>query len=83
MMESVTDWLVIFYLSGLLLALAFSIRSYINLLGMKKQLNIDIFKVRPDLLRYLILKTLFWPYFLITEKRLSDRFSALFSHLRR
>ncbi|WED41995.1 hypothetical protein [Legionella cardiaca] len=70
--------LISFYLIGFLVHLY---RTYVTLIGfrnMKQTLSVDMFKERPELMRYLAFKVVFWPYYFVTEKSPLERISETF-----
>lgn len=78
MSTELIDGLFILYMMGLMFFGYQSYQVFSNLQEMYKNRSVSIFKLRPDLLRYLMLKPAFWPYFFITEKSPIERFSELF-----
>lgn len=61
---SVGEFLVVLYVVGGLITLSYSIKSFLNFQRFNTYYNQDLLLKRPDLKRYLILKPIFWPYFL-------------------
>ena len=66
------------YLAGFFIHLIYSASSLLNFHRLKEQQEFDIFKARPELMRYIIRKPFLWPYYFVTEKGPLERISELF-----
>ncbi|KTC83720.1 hypothetical protein [Legionella brunensis] len=72
------DILLTLYVIGFVVNLY---RTYVTMIGfknMQQTLSVNVFKERPELMRYLVLKVIFWPYYFVTEKSPLVRFSETF-----
>ena len=66
------------YLAGFFIHLIYSASSLLSFHRLKEQQDIDMFKARPELMRYIIRKPFLWPYYFVTEKGPLERISELF-----
>ena len=71
-------WILVIYSAGLCISSFGSIQCLLNRNDLKKNMDIDLFQTRPDLKAYLILKPIFWPYFLLLKKALLSEFLNCF-----
>lgn len=75
------DVCVLVYVVGFIFFGRQSFQVFSGLQGMHKGKIPPVFNLRPDLVRYLILKPLFWPYYFFSEKSPVERLSeTLFRH---
>ena len=71
-------YLILFYIAGFAISAIKSFYSYCGLSLITRKANPDFFKKRPDIIVYMILKPIFWPYYFITEKSPLERISECF-----
>ena len=72
---------LVLYLTVFLIEINSSISCFNNFQRMKQATGTDLFEIKPQMKRYLILKPIFWPWFFVTEKNPIERLSELcFKH---
>lgn len=76
MIMSIKEGLVLFYITGLLISLSYSVRNYMMFKYLEIHYKDSLFTKR--LTRYLVIKPILWPYFFVTEKSPIERLSECF-----
>ena len=72
------NYLVYIYIAGFVISAIKSFYAFSGLSLLTQKTNPDFFKKRPDVIVYMILKPILWPYFFIIEKTPLERISELF-----
>lgn len=71
-------YLTLIYIAGFIILAIKHFYSYCGLSMVAQKHNPDLFKKRPDIIVYMVLKPIFWPYYFITEKSPVERISECF-----